>query len=119
MPETITVDHETGLIEVRSFGVVTADDLRASVEEVRRLRDLHGIAEVLVDVSEERSLADAPAAFEIVRTMPRQMKIAVIGSEQAATSSDVRFIETVAANIGLQVKIFESKKKALRWLKSS
>lgn len=119
MSETVTVNRELGIIEIRQLGTVTAEDVRTSIKEVQRLRDLHGIAEVLVDAAEvTEALATFPA-FEIAPTLPAEVRIALVVSEQAETASNYRFMETAARNRGAQIRRFESREEAVGWLKQS
>ena len=116
MPATVSLDNELQIIEVRLFEHVSLDDAEASIAEVLRLHDLHGIRQVLADFSEQTSVPDTLIVFDFARHMPREMRWALLGSGQNATASDMSFIETIAKNRDIPVRRFQSREDALGWL---
>ena len=90
MPDTVELNRQLKIIEVHSFGTVSDRDLESSIAAVNKIKDETGINAILVDTTEQESLPD--------------------------TAEDIRFIETVAHNRGIQIRIFSARKEALDWL---
>ena len=80
MPETVRLNNELQIIEVRLFEDVSWDDAQAAVAESRRLFDLHGIGEVLVNFNEQRSVPDILDQLSFARKFPREMRFALHGN---------------------------------------
>ena len=56
--------------------------------------------------------------YEFSSDMPRNMKFAVVASENQLTTAKDHFVETVARNRWLKVQVFTSRSAALLWLES-
>jgi hypothetical protein len=117
MPEKVTIREDLEVIQVDSYGEVSALDLQQSLEEVAMIRDERGFSRVLVDATEETSLPSTMPAFlfgsELARMMG-PMKVAVVGTPKL--NNEIRFIETVARNRGAQLRVFGSAEAAFTWL---
>ena len=122
MPEVVTVNETLGIIEVRSYGEVSEQDLARSREQVSDIMREQGIMKVLVDAREETSL---PSTFPLFlfgssfaqSDILRSMTLAAVVSEM--TKKHLAFIETVARNRGVEIRIFDSMDAALAWLTGS
>ena len=117
MPEKVTIREDLQIIQIESYGEVSAEDLKESFETVAKFRQERGLTRVFVDATKEISF---PSAFpvlefgtELAKTF-RGVKFAVVTSPK--TNPDVRFLETVAVNRGAQVHVFGSADAALAWL---
>jgi len=118
MPEDITVNKKLGIIEVNSYGKVTHEDSLASLATLEALIKETAILKVLSDTQKQDS---APSTFNIYDfgvNLPRQLKIAIIASKDQTTSQDVTFLDNVAHNRGVNIKIFSSRNEALEWLRN-
>lgn len=121
MPETVRLREDLGIVEVRSYGRVTVEDLILSREAVAELCQTHAITRVLVDAREETLMPSTAALLEFGGSLSRldslrPVKQAVVVS--LATQDDVRIIQAAAMNRGAQIRIFESLEKAMAWLMS-
>jgi hypothetical protein len=119
MPETVSVRSDEGIVEVHSYGEVTEQDLRASLESVAAICRDCGLSRVLVDAREETSLPPTLSLFQfgadLLHTgVLRTARFAVLASE--VTRKDQRFLETVTRNRGLEIRIFDSEDDAIAWL---
>jgi len=120
MPEVVTVREDLGIIEIRSYGEVNERDLTASRDRVAEIIRERGLTEVLVDARELTSLPPTFALFLFGKSFAdneglRTMKLAGVVSEK--TTKDMSFIETVARNRGVAMRIFKSMEAAVAWLK--
>jgi len=117
MPEQVRVDEEAGLIEVRSFGRVSAEDIEGSIAEVGRLCAETGITHVLVDGTETETMPSVTGTYRAASGFPRGIRIAVLLSATQPAAAYMRFGETVAQNRGVAIKLFRSRDAALAWLR--
>ncbi len=115
MPETLTIRDD--LIVVESFGVVTSEDLSASLREVFEQLKQGGPTRVYVDATRAEEYPDTFPLFEFgtdLAAMVRRLKFAVVCTPVVETK--MRFLETVTTNRGLRVKLFPSEAEAMAWL---
>ena len=70
MPGDVKVNSDIQIIEVRSYGNVTEEDLRWQLSETQRLSDESGIRRVLIDATEEERLPSTMEFFEFMSTLP-------------------------------------------------
>lgn len=116
MPETVDYDEDLGLILVRSYGTVSADEMEASVGRVGELAGEKCAVKVLVDAENLESMPGEGDIFFLASTFPRTARIAVLLSREKAVRESLRFGENVARNRGLNIRTFPSKTEALLWL---
>ena len=118
MPEEIRINLELEIIEVLSYGKVTGDTLDASLQEVIRLEKETGINRILVDTTNQTEMPGVMTVYNFANELPRNIRFAVVASEQQVTKEDQDFFETVARNRGFIVREFASRDKAITWLRS-
>ncbi len=118
MPEKVTLNKDLNIIEVSSYGSVASEHVTRSVSEVERLHQETGINKVLVDTTGLTSFPGTIDAYEIAKSFPRTLRIAVFILEEQKTRFDLRFTETVAQNYGIDLRLFNSKDDALEWLRA-
>ena len=119
MPETVTVLEDQGIIEVRSFGEVSAEDWQKSVDVVMELVRSRGITKILVDSLSLVSMPKTWMLYEFGNLLatphfPPSVRIAAV--IQGPLREDLEFIETVATNRGRRMRIFDSMDEATAWL---
>jgi len=119
MPETVTILEDLGIIEVRSFGDVSAEDWQKSVDTVMELVRSRGMTKVLVDSLDLVSMPRTWTLYEFGNLLaatkfPASVKIAA--AIQGPLREDLKFVETVATNRGRQMKVFGSIDEAIAWL---
>jgi hypothetical protein len=119
MPETVTVLEEQRIIEVRSFGYVSAEDWEQSVDTVMELVRDRGMTKVLVDSLDLVSMPRTWTLYEFGNLLaatkfPASVRIAAV--IDGPLRENLKFIETVAINRGRQIKIFAAIDEALDWL---
>jgi hypothetical protein len=118
MPETVTVNEELGIVEIRSFGKVTREDLARTVDQVERVRREIGTDRVLVDLRGQESLPGTLDLFAFgAEVLPRTLRVAGLVCADQATIDDLRFGESVARNRGAELRLFDSFDEALAWLR--
>ncbi len=116
MPETVTLNEKLGVIEVRTFGDVTTEDIANAEREVERIQGETGIDKVLADSSGQASLPETTDMFQVASAIPKSRRIAVLISEGQPTEDDVLFSESIALSCGALYRVFYSKEEALDWL---
>ena len=117
MPETVTVNKELNIIEVRSFGSILTEQLARSVAEVKRIHRETSIDKVFVDTHGLTSFPGTIDIFEIAKGFPRGIRIAVLAVAEQEMKGDLQFAQTVAQNRGVLIRLFESKDEAIEWLR--
>ena len=116
MPDEITINKSEGIIEIRSYGLVTKEDIESSISEVIRIRESDGLYRVLVDATQQDSMPRTFNIFDIFSSFPRNIMCAIIVDKKQHNFPDLRFAETVALNNNVLVRLFESREDALEWL---
>ena len=116
MPETITFNRELGIIEVDSYGEVTSEDSQASLALLEQLLRETGTNLVLSDTRRQEATPSTIDVFQFGSQLPRSIRLAVIVSAEQPTADDVSFVSDVAANRGVEIKIFSTREEALKWL---
>lgn len=117
MPEKVTVRDDLKVIYVESFGDVSIEDLKVSLQEVIKLRRVTGYNRVLVNASEETSLPSPFAVFQFASQLAesmRTLKIGVIRSKKL--QEELRFLETVSRNRGAEIELFDTEESTVAWL---
>ena len=79
----------------------------------------HGIDRFLIRAQDLLTLSGTLDIYAFAKSfseagMPATTRMAMVRSEK--TTPNLRFVETVARNHGIQAKIFDSEEKALAWL---
>ena len=119
MPETVTVLEDQGIIEVRSFGEVSAEDWQKSVDIVMELVRDRGLTKVLVDSLDLVSIPRTWTLYEfgnLLAAIKFPPSVRIAATIQGPLREDLKFIETVATNRGRQLKVFGSIDEAITWL---
>lgn len=116
MPESVSVDHDRGIIRVLSTGTVSAEDIRTSFRAVQDIRDRTGIRRVLVDVTRQDSLPELLSMYDIARELPTGFRFAVITGP--TTKDKQEFTHRAAVLEGKPMWTFEDSEAALAWLLS-
>lgn len=117
MPDIVTINEELSLIEVKSFGIVSADDIYDSLKKAKSAMLETGISKLLVDTTEQKQMPGTVNIFQIFSTIPKEIeKAAIIIKEDQSTADDLKFAENVAVNRGTVLKLFKSRDEALEWL---
>jgi len=118
MPDTLKVDNEKEIIEIRSYGTLTKVDMEKSIEGLMELKRKHGIDKVLIDTTKLDSVPNTIEIFETMANFPHGFKVAIIIDKNKAIASDIRFGETVAMNRGKNIKVFSNNSSAINWLEN-
>jgi hypothetical protein len=116
MPDTIEVNEELGIIEIRSFGQVTREDIAASIAKAQATLKEKGIGKILVDTSEQDTMPGAHQLLPMFADFPRNLRLALLVKQTQDTKKDVEFARNVGFTKGVDVKLFSDRQKALAWL---
>ena len=116
MPEEVFINKELGIIEVRSCGIVTREDLSCVLEPIETLSKETGINKVLVDTSEEKQLPAILDLDDFGATIPTFLKVALVVTEEQPTAKRATFVRNAASIRGVQIETFTSREDALEWL---
>ncbi len=115
MPEKMTVRED--LIVIDSYGVVTLEDMSATLDAVFDQLQRGGPTRVYVDATRAEAYPDTFPLFEFgteLAALVKPLKFAVVCAP--AVETEMRFLETVATNRGLPVRLFPTEEEAMRWL---
>ena len=117
MPEVVSFNEEKKLIEVHAFGTLSLSEWLEDLKEIERLHHQESCPSVLVDITELVSGPGTPAIFETVtEKLSRDMRYALVMEAGQAISKDVRFLGNVSQNRGVQLRLFNRRQGALKWL---
>ncbi len=116
MPDLLTINKDENIIEIKSYGVVSKNDIKESIAKIKQINNEIGINKVMVDTTKQESMPGTMGIFDIFTIFPRDFKVAVLTNEGQLTSEDIHFIETIAHNRGIMIKEFSSIEDAKEWL---
>ena len=117
MPDIIELNPEKRIIEIRSYGTVEVGDIENSIKLITKINEQSGVDKVLVDTTEQESMPSTFREFSIFSELPRNIfRVALLANQEQPTFEDIRFVETVAQNRGIQMQVFNTRKEALEWL---
>lgn len=116
MPDELHVDEAAGIIKVRSYGVVSRDDIAASMDQIRKIIEEKGIHKVLVDTLDQQAMPGTIDVFHLFSTLPQSLRAAIVVRADQGTAKSQKFAETVSQNRGINVRVFHATDEALRWL---
>ena len=116
MPENITVNKELGIIEVDSYDRVSHEDSMVSLATLQTLMAETGIRKILSDTRRQNFHPDMFKVYDFGKRLPNNARIAVIVSQPQPTAEAVSFLENVACNRGVHIRLFGSRNEALEWL---
>ena len=116
MPESVVFREDANLIEVQSFGEVSSDDLKTTIQEILRLAVEHDVSRVLIHGAAQEKMPNLKELFFFHREIPKGVRFAATVSEPIKGKAD--FLETVALNRGIQFRFFNSLEDAHQWLGS-
>lgn len=118
MPERVRANHEAGLIEVESEGVVTKDENASALAEVVTLSRETGFFRVLADT---RRQAEVPSIFAILRfaeSLPRHLVYALIAEGAQPTGEIIDLLRIMINARGTRLAVFGDRDAALAWLRT-
>lgn len=117
MPDQIKLNDRTRTVEIRSRGAVTFEDISSTIESVLEIQRTKGYSRVLVDAREQDQMPSLIALYKLFNSLEiSDMRVAVVVDNGQGTANENKFIETLALNRGLQIRVFFYERKARRWL---
>ena len=116
MPEQLRIDEERGIVIVDSSGTISLQQIRETMTAVLAICAEKGFKKTLVDARKQEELPSITELYEIASNIPREIKVALLGIGGGPSEDGLRFLETVAKNTGLEVRVFFEEDEALRWL---
>ncbi len=116
MPEEVSVNKELGIIEIKSYGIVTREDLSCVLEPVEALVKETGINKVLVDTLEEKELPNMWDLNGFGASIPVSLKVAIVFTEEQPTARKAEFVKNISSFRGVQIQTFTSREDSLEWL---
>ena len=123
MSYELSFKHESDYLYVQATGTRNLENIVAMVKDFFAERDRHGYSNVLLDV---RGMVGGLNTIETFRLgkknlqpvrPPGQAKISVLDLEE--NRERFQYMEGIAINIGLILRIFTDVDKAITWLRVS
>lgn len=119
MPDKVTFDENLQIVRVKSDGVVTAEDQRATLASVLRVHQEQRISGVFVDATRVTS---SPPTWDVfvfgLEAAERLGGLRVAIAAPLGIYKATNFFETVARNRMANVRVFDSSNDALAWLRT-
>lgn len=121
MPYSVEYWPVEKLVCIRNVGRLPPEDYLASAREFFRLMHEHGTHLCLIDVTmldnqaSTTDLYSLPGFYESIG-IPKNVRAAVLVSDQTPKVEDMTFFETVCRNHGYRVRLFTARDEALAWL---
>ena len=121
MAYTLERSVDGQLITIRRFGVVTYQEVKASLREIGRDFDLAMQPHLMVDVRAATRYPEKSDLLLVADTDCRDLHLsrrtAFVTNGEADES--IKFVVSTASNRGYDVKIFSDEDRALDWLFAS
>ena len=105
-----------GIIEVNAHGVILRSELEEANVEILRLYQEEGIDKILGDATKVEQAPSATDTFEVWSEFPREFRHAIVLRQTDPVGHDGSFIENVGVNRGQNIRVFETREDAVRWL---
>jgi hypothetical protein len=120
----LTVEQKEGYLHIRVSGENSPETVRAYLQEVLSVCLQKNCPIVLI---EENLWGPGLGVFDIhqiasegsKRTWPTVRRIAYVDTNKEHSQSNMQFAETVAVNLGVNVKVFPTVKEAEEWLRDA
>jgi len=116
MPDSVKHIEELGIIEVHSSIILSTEDISSSINLINHISKETGITKVLVNTLQVESMPNINSILNLTKVFPRNVKIAVICSEEQPIYKDILCIETAALYQGISFRLFTSQTDAFQWL---
>ena len=122
MAYQLTVEQKTGYLHIRVSGENSPEIVRSYLQEVFSVcrqrncsvvlieEDLRGPGLGVLDIHQIASEGSK-------RTWPTVRRIAYVDTNKEHSQPNMQFAETVAVNLGLNVRVFPTVKEAEEWLR--
>jgi hypothetical protein len=120
MSYELSFRHDPNYLYVKAKGIRTAENLIAMSKDILAVRDKHGYNKALIDVREMTGGLGIVDAYKLGTKdfqeyrRPGQLKVSIVDLEH--NRERFQFIENVAVNMGLNLRIFSEVDEALTWL---
>lgn len=116
MPDKFEINEKLGLMEIYSYGIVTAEDIDQSIEKAQNALKKYGLNKLLVDSRKQEKMPGAVSIFRIFSNFPRHISLAILAEKKQVTVNDIIFGENVAVNRGIRMRVFYDREAAVEWL---
>lgn len=116
MPNDILINEELKLITISSHGVVSPQDMQATLKDLQSIMSEKDICCVKVDTSRQLEMPSMSSLVFLIDEFPEDMKFALLLSEDQATQDDLKFLEDACAKKGKLLKCFYDNAEAEVWL---
>ena len=121
MPYQIHFRKDVDCVFLMHTGELDIEQARRSRNELRDVLEAHNCNRVLIDETQaDKKLSvidEHQFTAEYGSELPRRVRIAVV--VHCEKMSEARFVENVAFNRAIQLKIFPSREEALDWLSAT
>lgn len=118
MPYELKVNEESGILELKSYGPVSGEEITESMIEIQHLSEETGIRLLFVDSREVDKMPNTIDLFELTSRFPRFLKMAILVPADSELMETYKFGETVGVNRGIPLRVFTSASDAIEWLKN-
>lgn len=124
MAYQLTVEQKTGYLHIRVSGENSPETVRSYLQEVLSVCLQRNCPIVLI---EEHLRGPGLGVLDIhqiasegsKRTWPTVRQIAYVDTNKEHSLANMQFAETVAVNLGVNVKVFPTAKEAEEWLRAT
>ncbi|MBP1655025.1 MAG: hypothetical protein H6Q28_1581 [Bacteroidetes bacterium] len=125
MPDyALSTVRKEGYLHAVVTGRNSAENVRAYLADVHRACEESRCPRVLIEEHLEGPSLRVIDVFQIIReasqkAWPVIKKIAYVDTHPGHFAENMRFAETVASNLGVYVRVFDSVQKAEAWIRES
>ncbi len=122
MSYELSYTHEPDYLHVQATGISNVENQIAIASDCFTECDKHGYGKLLLDVRGMTGGSDigTVGVYNLIKrdiralVIPSPLKVSVVDLEELSEGS--RFVENVAVNVGLDLRIFTNIDEAIAWL---
>ena len=120
MSYELSFRHEPNYLYVKAKGIRTVENIIAMSKDILAVRDKHGYNKLLLDVRQMTGGLSTADAYQLgtkdfqEHRRPGQLKASIVDLED--NCERFQFMENVAVNMGLNLRIFSDVDEAMTWL---
>lgn len=115
----VKINENLDIVEIEFSGDISFEECMHSLELLKSHRKESKIRKAIINTVKLESMPETSLLFTFAAALPNDMRIALIFSPDQPTMQDIRFIDNVAFNRKIDIRRFETRDDAIRWILSS
>ena len=116
MPEDVYLNRSEGYIYIRSYGIVTLEELQRALEQVLVYQRESQVQVLLIDTREQERVPDVKEHYQFLQSVPSDLHIAILTNRKTETHGNQMFFAEAGRYKGKSVQLFSEERDAKKWI---